>query len=833
MHFPFLLHGGFRKAAVLASALVLSWSLAAQTGPVFAADDVPADGMLDNPAYPALDPSDWALGVTLGLENTGWNDVVNAVADDRMSLDLFCYTGFLNYRMRRDSSGAVTHRGAFSLQMGDHAGLGYRFDIHDDSTYGDQALGFLWRPLDMLSLGAVWNQPGQTGQSLDAGVALRPLAPVPGGAPWLTLTADARVDGAGVAMTTAGGSVALGGAELRGWYDFSAGVPGASLALRTGPGETLLRLDDAAGGRGLAFMTAFRGGVPRTAAPVAVLPSILTINGIGYLPSSRQALPWHAALTGTGAALDLDQVVAACARAAGDPAIAGLVVRGMPALDSDAAGLRLAGAFSLLRKAGKPVLVMLNGADRAQWLAATGASGIHLHPQGNLGVVAPGAAMPFFARLLEEWGIRVVNLGSHDTKSAFNQYSMDSMPKGQRDMLERFYRSGESVMVKAIADGRGAHLKVPAAEVLARGPWLVAKKALEDGLVDALSWGDDFNTAVDRELGRLPGVDISAYAAPARSGHGWGPSAMEKTVVVVYLSGDIGDGPEEPGKGIGSRAQDTLSAIADDSGVAGVILRVNSGGGTILRSASLDHQVRILREKGKKVAVSMADVAASGGYYLASHADRIFAEPATLTGSIGVTGMLLDLSKTMEKFKIRVETVGTADNATFGSYLGLAKGTQATMEEMIQAYYKDFVDVVSHGRNIPADKLEPLCRGQIWTGEEALANGLVDQIGDLGTARAWMAAELDNPWLTWVDVVPGDGGASAPGVPGMVSALGRGADVLAGADRVDAMLESWIKSHASGGTDAGALAARTGELARRMGFLLSVEGTPLYMSPLP
>ncbi|MBN1411980.1 MAG: signal peptide peptidase SppA [Spirochaetales bacterium] len=223
----------------------------------------------------------------------------------------------------------------------------------------------------------------------------------------------------------------------------------------------------------------------------------------------------------------------------------------------------------------------------------------------------------------------------------------------------------------------------------------------------------------------------------------WGPSPFAKHVAVVWLTGDIGDDRGRPGTSIGQDAADKIRELREDWTVSGIIMRVNSGGGTVLTSDLIASEVRKTVDAGKPVAVSMGDVAASGGYYISAYASRIFADAATITGSIGVTGLRFDLSKLIENLGIKPETVRTSPSADFGSLFDPDAGnTGEILREFISATYDQFVANVTAGRKMSREQVLALGEGRIWTGREALANGLVDELGGLSETMAWMEKQL-------------------------------------------------------------------------------------------
>jgi protease-4 len=187
-----------------------------------------------------------------------------------------------------------------------------------------------------------------------------------------------------------------------------------------------------------------------------------------------------------------------------------------------------------------------------------------------------------------------------------------------------------------------------------------------------------------------------------------------------------------------------------------VVLLVDSPGGAVTPSDALAEQVKETIAAGKMVVVVMRDVAASGGYYLSAPATRIFAQPGTITGSIGVTGAFFSAEKTLDLLGIKADGVDLAPSSSFGDWTrDMPDAERQKWSAMIQATYQRFLDVVAEGRHLDKAKLEPLARGQVYTGREALTLGLVDELGGLTEAKAWLEGQLKGP-VEFKSYIPGE-----------------------------------------------------------------------------
>jgi protease-4 len=221
-----------------------------------------------------------------------------------------------------------------------------------------------------------------------------------------------------------------------------------------------------------------------------------------------------------------------------------------------------------------------------------------------------------------------------------------------------------------------------------------------------------------------------------------GGKAEESNVAVIIASGNILDGDQPPGSIGGDSTAALLKRALDDESVKAVVLRVDSGGGSAFASEVIAEETRALQAAGKPVVASMGSVAASGGYWISMDADRIYASPTTITGSIGIIGMFPTFQRTMGAVGIGTDGVGTTPwSGQLRPDREMSSDTRALIQTIIDDGYRDFVTGVAQGRELDVDYVDTIGQGQVWSGEEALAMGLVDELGGLDAAIAG-AAEL-------------------------------------------------------------------------------------------
>ena len=385
---------------------------------------------------------------------------------------------------------------------------------------------------------------------------------------------------------------------------------------------------------------------------------------------------------------------------------------------------------------------------------ATGFDRVYLQPSGTLGLTGVAVEQVFLHDALEKLGIGFESAKRYEYKSAPEQLTESGFTGPAREAAARLAESVTEQLAGAVAAGRGLSVEQVTA-LLARGPFL-ARQALDAGLVDGLLYRDEVYDQVRREAG--PDATLlylqryqrqrSLSDLPRRLGssvHGITPGQQERFVATIYAHGTIRHGRTgRGGPGGGGMGSDTvaaaLRAAAADEGARAVVLRVNSPGGSYTASDVIWREVVKLRAAGKPVIVSMGDVAASGGYFIAAPADVIVAQPGTITGSIGVFMGKPVLRELFGRAGVATDTIADsagADVATmFSSSRPFSEAEWARINEWLDAVYADFTQKVADGRRLPVERVHELARGRVWTGADAIGNGLADEAGGLREAIA-------------------------------------------------------------------------------------------------
>jgi protease IV len=451
-------------------------------------------------------------------------------------------------------------------------------------------------------------------------------------------------------------------------------------------------------------------------------------------PTLDEVAPLQLALRAEASLIEVLQTLAVAAR---DAAVTGVFVEiaGAPADWSPIQSLQR--ALLQVREAGKPVVVWADRLDERGLLLASSATRIWMPESGALTLLGVRVETLHLRGLLGHLGVRpeALRIGSH--KTAAEIFTRDSMSSEQREQLEALADSWFGVLIDAVAAGRGL---APAAvrACIDAGPY-TAQAALDAGLIDALVYPDEIEQRL-RALTPLPPepceaprrgnrVDARRYHALCCDPLGWRP-LLSAAPVIAYV---VARGGIRRGRGSRGIASETLSSVLErlggDASVRGVVLRIDSPGGDALASDLLWRAVSKLRRE-KPVVASLAGVAASGGYYLASAADRVLAEAGSVTGSIGVVGGKLDMSGLYRRLGVARDSVERGARAGLASETrGFRSDERRALREEMSAIYAIFVDRVARGRGLAAEAVERVAQGRVFSGAGAAAVGLVDALG--------------------------------------------------------------------------------------------------------
>lgn len=430
------------------------------------------------------------------------------------------------------------------------------------------------------------------------------------------------------------------------------------------------------------------------------------------------------------------EVLATLEAAAGDPRVAGVLLRFHGAPQGFSRALSLRRAVQKLRGRGKPVVAYGEVYDAESLVVASAATRLWLPETGSLLLVGLRLEGFYLKRLLDQLEIRpeVVRVGSH--KSAAEHLTRDSMSPEQREELEALADDLYAELVAALAEGRGLEPD-RVRELIDRGPYS-APAAVAAGLADGCLYPDEVerelvslarDTATQGPDGRPRLLDAVHYHALRVSDPGWRPLLRELPhIAYVVARGAIhrGHGP----RGIASESvRELLEKLRREDAIRGVVLRLDSPGGDGVASDLLWRSLELVR-KEKPVVVSMGDVVASGGYYMASAADALFAEAGTITGSIGVVGGKVDLDGLYRRFGVSKDGVERGRRAGLLSEArGFTSEERSALQSLFESVHGTFVDRVARGRGLEPERMAGLAQGRVWSGARAQGLGLVDSLG--------------------------------------------------------------------------------------------------------
>lgn len=472
-------------------------------------------------------------------------------------------------------------------------------------------------------------------------------------------------------------------------------------------------------------------------------------------------------VTGAGRPMVLRDAVAAIHRAAKDDRVAGLIARVQLPAAPPAAVQELRAAIAAFTSA-KPSLAWAETyPGTLSYYLASAFGEVWMQPSGTVGLIGFATNALFLRDALDKAGVQAQFVARGEYKSAANMFTQDRYTDAHREADSALIQSLHGQVWQGIAESRG--LDAATLNALADRAPLLRDDAVSAKLVDRIGFRDEAYLRI-AELAGAEGLDdpdsdaapprlfLSRYAQ-SRTGGPSVPSlprlgrAPKPTIAVVTVAGPIVSGrggPQGMPLSRGSAGGDTIAAAlreaAADDEVKAVVLRVDSPGGAVTGSETIWREACRVREAGKPVVASMGGVAASGGYYVSMAADAIVANPGTITGSIGVVTGKLVARELKERLGVGSDSVRTNTNADAWSVnTPFTDEQRAMVEAEADLFYDDFVRRVAEARGMSVDEVDAVARGRVWTGADAHARGLVDELGGLRTAvrRAKVLAGLD------------------------------------------------------------------------------------------
>mgnify|MGYP004472419881 FL=1 len=399
------------------------------------------------------------------------------------------------------------------------------------------------------------------------------------------------------------------------------------------------------------------------------------------------------------------------------------------------------------KKSGKWIVAYSDNYTQGCYYLATAADKVYINPEGSINWHGIGSQPMFVKDLLAKFGVKmqVIKVGKY--KSATEMFTEEKMSDANREQTQRYIQSLWDNMCKDVSKSR--NISVAKLNDLADNGVFVAngKMLLAEKMVDGVKYADEMKAEVkkllkldaDKKISQLSIADMATVKEEGNDG--------DDEIAVYYAYGDIVDSPaagslfSNSHAIVGNDVCKDLEELANDDDVKAVVIRINSGGGSAYASEQMWHQIDLLKKK-KPVVISMGGMAASGGYYMSCNANYIFAEPTTLTGSIGIFGVIPNFSDlATNKLGLKFDEVKTNRNALFGSQARMMNEEELTfLQGAITRGYHLFRQRVADGRKMSVDQVEQIAQGHVFTGEDALKIKLVDELGGLDKAVAKAAA---------------------------------------------------------------------------------------------
>lgn len=481
-------------------------------------------------------------------------------------------------------------------------------------------------------------------------------------------------------------------------------------------------------------------------------PIIVDLTVKGTLSEAPSAI----GLDGVPATENLKALLDRIGKAKVDTSVKGLLLRLRKVTAGRGKIHELHHAIRDFRESGKPVYAFLEMADTSDYLIATAADEIVMPESGWLMLKGMAAEVTFYKGLFDKLGVKADMMQVGEFKGAGEPYTRTEMSGPFREELTSILNDNYLMLAEAISKRQGISVD-DAKALLEGGPYTPADAKMK-GLVNRIGYADQIETEIaklsdaatatlDPKYGRasdkpdMGGLTGFLKMMQALSGEtAKKPSSDKPKIAIIHAEGMIQEGKSTGGSLLGESVMGSDTVIKDlrkaekDPTVKAIVLRVDSPGGSALASDLIWREVTRIE---KPIVASMSDVAASGGYYISMGADKILAEPGTLTGSIGVVGGKVALGGLMEKFGVTTDTITVGKNATmFSNVSPFSDEERAAMQRLMKETYNQFVTKAAKGRNMTAEALEKLARGRVYTGRQAKALGLVDEVGTVKDALA-------------------------------------------------------------------------------------------------
>jgi len=432
--------------------------------------------------------------------------------------------------------------------------------------------------------------------------------------------------------------------------------------------------------------------------------------------------------------LGMDDVISSIKRAKENDKIKGIYIHAGAFSAAGASLKEIRDQLVDFKESGKFIITYADVYTQGCYYLSSVADKVILNPRGNLDMHGYAAMPTFYKGLLDKIGVEMQIFKVGTFKSAVEPFMLDKMSDANREQVSSYMNDMWSTIISEISQSR----EIPVGKLNLLTDSLVtfkeATNVLAEGLVDTLMYETGVKEYLKNliKVEKVKDINLASFkdiaTVPAVK-----ESKSDDVIAVLYAQGSITDGNGKDGI-TSKRFVKEIQKLKDNDKVKAVVFRVNSGGGSAYASEEIWEAMGLLKEK-KPVVVSMGDYAASGGYYISCNANKIIAQPNTLTGSIGIFGMFPNVEGLTKKIGVSFDVVKTNQYSDFGNVTRpMRDDEKAILQNYIERGYDLFLTRCSDGRGIPKDSLDLIAQGRVWTGNQALKIGLVDEIGGIDTA---------------------------------------------------------------------------------------------------
>ncbi|MCH5228918.1 MAG: signal peptide peptidase SppA [Muribaculaceae bacterium] len=492
-----------------------------------------------------------------------------------------------------------------------------------------------------------------------------------------------------------------------------------------------------------------RLGVSQMNQPQVTKDSVLTINLQGEIDeiSTPLDIDYTSLVSGLPSKKQsLTELVMAIEAAAENKNIKAIYLKCNSVAASPATLNALRNALLDFKESGKKIIAYGDMLAMGDYYISTVADELYMNPDGNVGLKGLGGITPFYKGLFDKIGVQfqVVKVGTY--KSAVEPYINEHMSVPARSQLDTLYRNMWGIILDGICAQRknltpGKIDSLINEEFIFLQSGQTAKRA---GLVDGLLYERSLDSLIAKRINkRVEDLNFVSPELLVNQEDLMAGLSSKDQIAILYASGEIYDGGGDNTINF-EKYVPIIISLAENDRIKGMVLRVNSPGGSVFGSQQIGEALDYFQSKDKPLAVSMGDYAASGGYWISSCANRIFADPLTITGSIGIFGLIPNIEGLIKKLGLNFELVSTNPASSFPSlFYPLNEKQKEGMQKMVERGYDNFVNRVARGRKMSEAKVRRIGEGRVWDAVSAMRIGLVDELGSLQDALEWVAKDLN------------------------------------------------------------------------------------------